>query len=484
MSFLESKVLRVRTILITMALLFIYGMVAYFIFFRRVYDIYIVHLLFAIMLILHIVILIFHAISTHLNRKRIKYSQIGDDMVCGRVIVNLETREIEDANKCGLMMLNMTHDEIIGSKFDDYFEEIPNEKALINPKSLVRKEIYGEVIDEALDNESSKIFQSAMTIKGGEKIPVFILNRCIKHQGNLYSIFSFLDISAYMAELEEKKELEAELMHNDKLYSIGMLAAGIAHEINSPVQFVGNNINFISRSMNKMMHMVDAFENIMLDSFADKKKITSLIDAIKEENKYDFLCREIPIAIQQSEEGIDRITKIVANMKDFSHVGSQEMSKENINHAIESTVMITRNEWKYCAEMKLDLEETLPAVMCVLGDIKQVVLNLIVNAAYAIRERDEKTMGVINISTSYDASYVFIKVKDTGCGIRNEHYDSVFNPFFTTKKVGVGTGQGLSISQHIIVEKHNGKIFFKSNVDEGTEFIIQLPIDREGEKYD
>lgn len=478
MSFSENKVFRARTIVVIVALAVVYGIVAYFIYFRRIYDIYTVHLLFSIMLILHILILVLHVVSMNLNRKRIKYSEIGDDMVCGRVIVNLETREIEDANKCGLIMLKMTRNEIIGSKFDDYFEEIPNDQSLINPEMLVRKEIYGEISEYENDEENSKIFQSAMTTKGGEKIPVFILNRCIKHQGKLYSIFSFLDISAYMAELEEKKELEAELMHNDKLYSIGMLAAGIAHEINSPVQFVGNNINFLNNSMNKMMSMVEEIEEIAMHPQNDHAETKKMFNEIKEKNKYDFLCHEIPLAIQQSEEGVDRITKIVGNMKDFSHVGSQELSKENINQAIESTVMITKNEWKYCADVKLDLEKQLPLVMCVMGDIKQVVLNLIINAAHAIRERGEDGKGLIKISTISDDEYVYIKIKDTGCGIQNEHYDSVFNPFFTTKKVGVGTGQGLSISQHIIVEKHNGKIFFESNVGQGTEFTIKLPIDK------
>jgi signal transduction histidine kinase len=195
----------------------------------------------------------------------------------------------------------------------------------------------------------------------------------------------------------------------------------------------------------------------------------------------DFLVSEIPQAIDGSLKGIERVTKIVSAMKEFSHPGRREKAITDINHAIENTIIVSRNEWKYAAEMVTDLDPELPHIPCLVDEFNQVILNLINNAADAIREaqstRQDNEMGNISISTKRADSWVIVMVSDNGTGIPANIRERVFDPFFTTKEVGKGTGQGLLISYDVIVNKLGGKISFETEAGKGTTFIIHLPIE-------
>jgi len=192
-----------------------------------------------------------------------------------------------------------------------------------------------------------------------------------------------------------------------------------------------------------------------------------------------YLQEEIPQAIDQSLEGLERIAKIVRSMKEFSHPGMDEKTPIDINQAIETTINVSRNEWKYHADIETDLDPGLPNVSCLPGEINQVLLNLIVNAAHAIvnvvGESGDK--GLIRISTRLDGAWAEIRVSDTGTGIPEEIKQRIFDPFFTTKMVGKGTGQGLAIAYSVVVDKHGGVIDLESEEGKGTTFIISLPLE-------
>ena len=281
---------------------------------------------------------------------------------------------------------------------------------------------------------------------------------------------------------EERKAMELQLVQAHKLESIGQLAAGIAHEINTPTQYIGDNTRFLQDAFGGLVVLVGKYGELFK---ALKEKGTVEVGLIAEVEKaeagadLEFTLAEIPQAIQQSLEGLERVTKIVRAMKDFSHPGVQQKTMIDINHAIESTITVARNEWKYVAEMDLQLDKTLPLVPCMPGEINQVVLNLVVNAAHAIEDvvsKQPNTKGIITVSTRKVVNEVEIRIKDTGAGIPEAVRKKIFEPFFTTKEVGKGTGQGLAIARGAIA-KHGGEIEFESEVGRGTTFIIRLPLE-------
>jgi len=263
-------------------------------------------------------------------------------------------------------------------------------------------------------------------------------------------------------EIKQRKELETQLVHAQKMEAVGQLASGIAHEINSPSQFANDNILFLK----------EAIEGFI-------SKLSGSSDA-PDDKELSFLTENAPDAVQQAQEGISRITTIVKSMKNFAYRDAESAKKPNdLNQAIKSTIVVATNEWKYHAEVVTGLDENLPMVPCNVGEINQVVLNLIVNGAHAIRDRFEsKGKGQINITTRHYPSddCAVISITDNGGGIPMKVQKRIFEPFFTTKEVGVGTGQGLAIAHNVVVKSHNGQIWFESVEGEGTTFYIKLPM--------
>ena len=263
-------------------------------------------------------------------------------------------------------------------------------------------------------------------------------------------------------EIQQRKELETQLVHAQKMEAVGQLASGIAHEINSPSQFANDNILFLKEAVEGFIAKLDNTENA-----PDEKELS-------------FLKGNASEAAEQAKEGISRITTIVKSMKNFAYRDAESAKKPNdLNQAIETTIVVATNEWKYHAEIKKELDENLPMVPCNIGEINQVVLNLIVNGAHAIRDRDEASVkGEIKISTKHYPSddCVVISITDNGGGIPQQVQERIFEPFFTTKEVGVGTGQGLAIAHNVVVKSHNGQIWFQSVENQGTTFFIKLPM--------
>jgi len=290
-----------------------------------------------------------------------------------------------------------------------------------------------------------------------------------------------LNILVLGADITERKILEAQLGEAQKLEAIGQLASGIAHEINTPTQYVGDNTQFLKEGFDDFATLLEKY-NKLLKAVKQSEPSSQLVSEIEEALEavdLDYLTEEIPNAIQQSLEGVERVTSIVRAMKEFAHPGSKEKTLTDINRAIESTVTVARNEWKYVAEMKTDFADDLPPVSCLPGEFNQVILNIVVNAAHAISEtigNESVQKGVITISTHKAGDWVEIRISDTGSGIPEEVRSKIFNAFFTTKGVGKGSGQGLAISHSVIVDKHDGDLYFETEAGKGTTFIIHLPI--------
>ena len=277
-----------------------------------------------------------------------------------------------------------------------------------------------------------------------------------------------------------------ELAQAQKLESIGLLAAGIAHEINTPIQYIGDNAVFIQDAFNHLLAVVNQYKtclNHAKNGSIDEQMIEKMENTLLEAD-VDFLSTEIPLSVKQTLEGVGQVRKIVQSMKTFSHPGEGEKAMTDIHHTIENTVTIAGNEWKYCADLVLDLEPDFPMIRCDPGEIGQVLLNLIVNAAHAILEKNGPEItekGIITIRTAHQDNWGRIMISDTGTGIPETIIDKVFDPFFTTKEIGKGTGQGLAISRSVIVDRHGGKLEIDTRPGEGTCFTISLPvqIDRE-----
>ena len=286
---------------------------------------------------------------------------------------------------------------------------------------------------------------------------------------------------------EERRQMEVQLHHAQKMESIGQLAAGIAHEINTPTQYIGDNTQFVQDGFRDLTVLLAAHGRL-LDAAKQggvTPELVAEVEAAAVAADAEYLAVEIPKAIEQSLQGVKRVSKIVGAMKEFSHPGSNEKTAIDLNRAIDSTLTVASNEWKYVAEMVTDFDPALPPVSCLPGEFNQVILNLIVNASHAIADvvgDGHGGKGTVTVSTACVGDCVQVRIGDTGTGIPEEIRCKIFDPFFTTKGVGKGTGQGLAIAHSVVVDKHGGTIDVESEVGKGTTFIIRLPIHSNTEK--
>jgi signal transduction histidine kinase len=282
-------------------------------------------------------------------------------------------------------------------------------------------------------------------------------------------------------DITQRKMLEVQLRQAQKLESIGQLAAGIAHEINTPTQFIGDNARFLRDAFADLQLLFTA-QDLLLQvarNAAIAPELIANVDAARQAADLDYLSIEVPKALEQTLEGVERVAKIVSAMKDFSHPGTGSKTMLDLNRAIESTITVCRNEWKYCADLVTEFDPNLPPVPVLPGEFNQVVLNIIINATHAIADSKgdgSKGKGTITVSTRRDGDWVEVRIRDTGTGIPEKARDRVFDPFFTTKGVGKGTGQGLAIARSVVVDKHGGTITFETQMGKGTCFVIRLPL--------
>jgi PAS domain S-box-containing protein len=288
------------------------------------------------------------------------------------------------------------------------------------------------------------------------------------------------ELVCIVRDVTERRGLEDQLLQSQKLGAIGQLAAGVAHEINTPMQFIGDNLHFAKAAIGDLMTLLDLLRGAVTAAAVEKPTATQLAQLAQAEIDLDFEYAQeaLPTAIERSLGGVERVTKIVRAMKAFAHPESDRLTPTDLRALIESTVIVATNEWKYVADVELALDASLTQVPCIGGELNQVILNLIVNASHAIADVVGSTgnKGKISISARCTDTHAEIRVKDTGTGIPAHARSRVFEPFFTTKEVGKGTGQGLAMAYNCIVKRHRGTIDFETALGEGTTFVIRIPL--------
>lgn len=300
--------------------------------------------------------------------------------------------------------------------------------------------------------------------KNGEIFPVLLRINPMKIDDDLF-------FSGVIDDISETKSLQAQLIQAQKLEAIGQLASGVAHEINTPMQYIGDNLSALTSNFNDLIAFQSHLHEIADETF--KSKLKALID----DHDLQFIMEDSPKALKEALEGVARVSEIVEAMNTFSHVETNQAKQTvNLHETLTSALTISRNSYKYIAEIETEFDANINVIDCYPGELNQVILNLIINAAHAI-EAKASGAGLIRIGTrKLNSNEVEIIIADNGIGIPADIQEKVFNLFFTTKPVGKGTGQGLSLAHNIVVEKHQGKLFFESQLNEGTNFHIHLPI--------
>ncbi len=383
---------------------------------------------------------------------------IMDTVTAGILIIDAETRTIVDANPAVLETLGASRDQVVGS--------------VCHRNICPAREGECPILDRG---ESIVNMERTLLRLDGKEVPV--LETCVPLmlEGRDHLLETFVDIT-------ERKIVESQLAQAHKLESIGQLAAGIAHEINTPIQYVGDNTRFLQEAFSDLGRVLEKYGELMaaLKGGGVTAELIDAVEAVVEEVELDYLAEDIPQAIEQSLEGVERVASIVRAMKEFSHPGGEEKTAVDLNRTIQNTVTVARNEWKYVAEMELDLDPSLPPVPLLVGEFNQAVLNMIINAAHAIAEvvgDGSQEKGTITVSTRRQGDWVEVRISDTGPGIPEAIRNRVFDPFFTTKEVGKGTGQGLALARAVVVDKLGGELTFETEPGRGTDFIIRLPLE-------
>ena len=354
-------------------------------------------------------------------------------------------------------------------------------------------EVAGKLICEFLSPEDKEVFRRklarppesdhesyelAWRTKGGDQVLTRVYPKALFDQAG-----ELIGYQALITDITEQRILEAQMLQAQKLEAIGQLAAGIAHEINTPTQYVADNTRFFQKSLEGLAAVIRSYGRLrqQVERAGGHQEILAELDEVLSETGLDYLMGELPLALKETMEGLEHISRIVKSVKEFAHPGHENLTPLDINAAVQNTITVARNEWKYVAEMEAELDPDLPLVPCYPGQLNQVILNLVVNAAQALAEKvgDSGKKGVIKVTTRKARGMAEIQVGDNGPGIPDEIRERVFDPFFTTKAPGKGTGQGLAIAHRVIVEKHKGEISLTSRQGEGATFSIRLPLSLE-----
>jgi PAS domain S-box-containing protein len=348
---------------------------------------------------------------------------------------------------------------MLGYEPDELPQTLSTFKALVHPDDRAR--VVQSIL--ACDDGPTEIFdhEYRMRCKDGSWRWIHAKGRIVERGPDGKA----LRVTGVHIDVTNRKETELRLAAAERLESIGRLAAGVAHEINTPVQYVNDSVHFIREGVQEML------------SYLARLRDASPRSVPPPPEDFDYLQENLPAALDRAIEGLARVAEIVRSMKEFSHADETEMGPVDLNRSVQSTLVVARSEYKYVADLVTELGD-LPAVTCHGGQINQVVLNLVVNAAHAIADRvkDGPEKGQITVRTAIDGSHVLITVGDTGSGIPDAIRHRIFEPFFTTKEVGRGTGQGLSIARSVIVQGHGGTLDFETEAGKGTTFRIRLPL--------
>ena len=401
-------------------------------------------------------------LNAKLSQERDKFTSIFRAAPVGLAIVDRDGRII-DVNTAHENVVGFSRQEDVGRLFWEYVspEERPSAlkafRDLISGKTPTARHNV-QVI--AKDGHVVQTDVGLTAVRDDEGRPQFV-------------IASVVDVTA-------QSQLEIELRHSQKLESVGRLAAGIAHEINTPIQFVGDNVNFLSGAFEQLIVLCDCYRAacekaaraaLSAEDLAELKRAEELADL-------EYIRTNVVTSIASTLDGVGRVARIVQSMKAFAHPDRGERATADLNAALRDTLTVATNELKYVAQAETDFGK-IPAVPCFVSDLNQVFLNLLVNAAHAIGDVVGKTgqRGVIRVRTYLEGSVVVIAISDTGTGIPEAVRGRIFDPFFTTKEVGKGTGQGLALARTVVVEQHGGALTFETEMSKGTTFFVRIPFD-------
>ncbi len=388
----------------------------------------------------------------------------------GLVIVHRSTRQIMDANPTAAHLLGYELDDLVGLLFDEIIAGGCEDACLLDQPE-----------NRSLDTSAE------MVHRNGHRIPVLHSVTHVEENNSGVVLFGFLDITARkMAEdklcesheklrraLSELEEHKDRIVQSEKMASIGQLAAGVAHEINNPIGFVTSNLGTLSEYMDTLKAMLLLHEQraaLPPGDQAEREDLLAKIARIREDEDLAFILSDLDNVMEETMEGLVRVSEIVQNLKSFARKDRSGHSRHDVNAGIEAMVKVVWNELKYRCRVDLNLGD-IPPVLGHGGKINQVLMNMMVNAAHAMPPEG----GVLTVTTEQDDEWVVIRVTDNGCGMNDEVLSRIFDPFFTTKEVGSGTGLGLSIS-HGIIQDHGGHIDVDSTPGLGTTFRITLPI--------
>lgn len=369
-------------------------------------------------------------------------------------------------NDTELAWLGYAHREVVGKK---RFSELltPESVALFHGQFPTLKE-RGWVRD----------LEFEMVRKDGSTFSILLNATAVTDEQGLY-----LASRSTVFDITDRKALEEQLIQAQKFELIGQLAAGIAHEINTPIQYVGSNVGFLQGIFSNLDRLLDGYERVMaaVRRGPIPSALLNEIETLAQDLDLAYMRQEVPKAVAQSLEGVERVSKIVRSVRELSHSGSPKKTPTDLNHMLERAIAMAQDEWRYVADLVTDFDPALPPVPCLPDTLQQAILNILVNAAQASAEvvgpNGAGGKGTITVSTKQAGPWAELRIRDTGKGIPRAIHPKIFSPFFTTKAVGQGTGQGLSIAHSIIVRQHGGTIRFETMEGRGTTFIIRLPIE-------
>ncbi len=370
--------------------------------------------------------------------------------------------EINSFNQAGLVLDNAAHGE--------------------DGKDTIASDWFNDSVRAALIKQFEAIWKQEPQVEvdmigssNGEPRNLILYQNATQTNGEMdlsSVIISMVDITDRVEAERHLEMVESHLRQAQKLEAIGQLAAGVAHEINTPVQYVGDNARFLRESFGGMLDAVKK-ASVALEAAPAIEDVAAAQSAIAAAD-LDFLADEVPAAFEELLDGVARVATIVSALKKFSHPGTEDKTPEDLNDIITDSLAVCRNEWKYHATVETDLSDGLPRVPCMPTEIGQVIINLVVNAAHAVARSARD--GVIRIGTEVHGDTVRIAVEDNGPGVPEGIRDRIFEPFFTTKDVGEGTGQGLALAYKAIVEQHNGSLVLEDAPGHGARFVITLPL--------
>lgn len=358
---------------------------------------------------------------------------------------------------------------------------------LVSPQSVSKRSDAQSALFRTLSDGITRREEGEVLLhKDGLLIPVAYAVSAMREEDEITgAVLTFNDISERNRAEEERSRMERQLNQLHKMEAVGQLAGGVAHEINTPIQYIRDNLRFLQETFAEITNLMEAYQALLMQAETIEalrpqvEKIKSVIEA----EEFDYIKAETPKSIEQSLYGAEQVARIVLAMKEFAHPGSRQMEPADLNKIIRNAVAVSKNEWKYVADIALRLDPDLPQVVCLGDQIAQVVLNLIVNAAHAIEAAKLEGKGKILLISTLRGGQVEIRLADNGTGIPEAVRESIFNPFYTTKEVGKGTGQGLTIAQDIVVRKHRGRLFFETEEGRGTTFVMRLPFIQPGGGY-